>query len=178
MTAKNYTTEKASTISFKSAGQRIADYNARIEQVTPAVRKPVGIKTPIQLEKGTLFKMHYSLEDQITDNLRNLIMTNKGERLGNPAFGTDLRKTQFGQANKEDAEIEMMAKIQNAVQIFLPFVELADFSTAKLPPSMISSTTDPYSGFSGGALSVKLNYTVPQISNAQKSLTILLPMGV
>ena len=45
--------------------------------------KPIGISTP--LTKGfrnneSLFKMHYVLENQIDDNLKNLLMTKKGER--------------------------------------------------------------------------------------------------
>ena len=178
MTAKNYSTADSSTISFKSAGQRIDQYNARIEQDTTVVPVPIGIKTPLQLERGTLFAMHFDLSNQIADNLRNLIMTNKGERLGNPNFGTDLRKTQFNVANKEDAETEMMAKIQNAVRQFMPFVELVDFTTSQLPPSLVTSTTDPHSGFAGGALSVTITYSVPAISNVSKGLTLLLPMGV
>ena len=89
MTAKNYSNATSSTITFKSAGQKIQDYNNRIEQVEAPVRRPIGIKTPIRLKKGTLFDMSYEVSDQIADNLRNLLLTNKGERLGNPAFGTD-----------------------------------------------------------------------------------------
>jgi phage baseplate assembly protein W len=178
MTAKNYSTAAANTVSFKSVGQKITDYNQRIEKTQVIVQNPIGIKTPIQLNNGSLFSMHYKLSDQITDNLRNLIMTNKGERLGNPAFGTDLRKTQYNTANKEDAEIEMMAKIQNAVKIFMPFVQLENFTTTQLPPSMVTSTTDDWSGFAGGALSINVTYSVPQISTVQKGLTILIPMGV
>ena len=98
--------------------------------------------------------------------------------MGNPNFGTDLRKTQFNVANKEDAETEMMAKIQNAVRQFMPFVQLVDFTTSQLPPSLVTSTTDPHSGFAGGALSVTITYSVPAISNVSKGLTLLLPMGV
>src|SRR5210317_1481350 len=178
MTEKNYSTANSSTITFKSVGQKIQDYNNRIEQVESTARRPIGIKTPISLKKGTLFDMSYDISDQISDNLRNLILTNKGERLGNPAFGTDLRKTQYNVANKEDAEIEMMAKIQNAVRTFMPFVQLEDFTTSQLPPSLVTSTTDPHSGFAGGALSVNITYSVPQLTNARRGLTLLLPMGV
>lgn len=178
MTAKNYSTTASSTISFKSAGEKIREYNSRIEQTVEQIPIPIGIKTPIQLKKGTLFDMHYDLSKQVADNLRNLIMTNKGERLGNPAFGTDLRKTQYNTANKEDAEIEMMAKIQNAVRAFMPYVQLQNFTTSQLPPDLVSSTSSDHAGFAGGALSVNITYVVPQISNIQKGLTLLLPMGV
>ncbi len=176
-TKKNYSTENTTTISFKSVGEKLAEFENRIEREEPPPR-PIGIKTPIQLNGGTLFQMHFDLQDAVADNLRNLILTNKGERLGNPLFGTDLRKTQFNTPNKEDAEIEMMSKINTAVKNFMPFVNLVDFTTSQLPPSIASSTADPHSGFAGGALSVRITYTVPQISNVQRGLTLLLPMGV
>tara|TARA_A100001015_G_scaffold227772_1_gene257324 strand:+ start:126 stop:662 length:537 start_codon:yes stop_codon:yes gene_type:complete len=176
-TPKNYSTESTTTISFKSVGEKIAEFDSRIER-EEAPPRPIGIKTPIQLSVGSLFDMHFDLQDAVADNLRNLILTNKGERLGNPLFGTDLRKTQYDTPNKQEAEIEMMAKINSAVKNFMPFVNLVDFTTSLLPPSIASSTADPHSGFAGGALSVRITYTVPQISNVQRGITLLLPMGV
>jgi len=176
-TPKNFSTNETTTITFKSVGEKLTDFNKRIEKDTPAPR-PIGIKTPIQLKKGSLFDMHFDIQDAIADNLRNLLLTNKGERLGNPLFGADLRKTQYNTPNKEDAEIEMMSKINSACKAFMPFVQLVDFSTSVLPPSVASSTADPHSGFAGGAFSVRITYFVPQISNKQRGLTLLLPMGV
>ncbi len=176
MTRKDFGKGAASTISFKAAGQRIDEYNARFENTVPIVINPIGIKTPISMKSGTLFEMHYDLAENVVDNLRNLILTNKGERLGNPAFGTDIRKTQFGTANKEDAEIEMMAKIQNAVRAFMPFVTLQDFTTTQIPPELLSLNN--VDSFPGGALSVKVTFGIPQIDDRSRALTIILPMGV
>jgi phage baseplate assembly protein W len=176
MALRDFSTAQSSTITFKSAGDKIDAYNARYEQQIVPAKLPIGIKTPISLVQGTLFDMHYDLMDQVVDNLRNLILTNKGERLGNPNFGTDLRKTQFDVANKEEAEIEMMAKIQNAVKAFMPFVTLQSFTTSQIPQELVQINNAD--GFPGGALSVKLTFAVPQISNDSRAIAVLIPMGV
>lgn len=176
MASKNMS-NTSSTISFKSAGTKIDAYNAS-KNVETVQRPPIGIKTPLQLNNGDLFKMHYMLEDQIADNLRNLILTNKGERLGNPAFGTTLKRVQFDQPNKEDADIAAMATIQQAVRNFMPFVTLTDFTTTQLPPSMVNSDNADDSSYPGGALLIRITYTVPQIGNVLKGLQLMLPMGV
>ena len=178
MAIKNYSTEDSNTISFKAAGERIAEYESRYETTEETIPRPIGVKTPLSMKNGTLFKMTYDLQEAVADNLRNLILTNKGERLGNPLFGTDLRKTQYNVANKEDAEIEMMAKIQRAVKTFMPFVTLLDFTTSQLPPDLVSATNSNHAGFAGGALTVNITYSVPNISTKQRGLTLLLPMGV
>ena len=176
MTRKDLSKTASTSISFKSAGQKIDEYNSRYENQKPVVLKPIGIKTPVNLKNGTLFEMHYDLADNVVDNLRNLILTNKGERLGNPAFGTDLKRTQFSTANKEDAEIEMMAKIQNAVKTFMPFVALQDFTTTQIPPDLLDIKN--IGDFPGGALSVKISFGIPQLDEKTRALTIILPMGV
>jgi phage baseplate assembly protein W len=173
-TAKNLST--STTVTFKSVGSKIAAYNE--SQNTEEIQLlPIGIQTPLELNNGDLFKMHYRLEDQITDNLRNLIATNKGERLGNPEFGTNLKRVQYDAPNKEDAEIEMMAKISGAVSKFMPFVTLVDFTTTILPPSMLDAATDT-EGYPAGALLVRISYTVAQLGSGTRGLQLILPMGV
>ena len=176
MTTKDFSKTASTSISFKSAGTRIDDYNSRYENKVPVVLNPIGIKTPISMKKGSLFGVHFDLMDNVVDNFRNLILTNKGERLGNPMFVTDLRKIQFDTANKEDAEIEMMAKIQNACKLFMPFVVLQDFVTSQIPTELL--TLKDASSFPGGALSVKISFSVPQIDNKTRALSLILPMGV
>tara|TARA_B100001248_G_C27136742_1_gene342677 strand:- start:60 stop:590 length:531 start_codon:yes stop_codon:yes gene_type:complete len=176
MALRDFSTAQSTTTTFKSAGEKIDAFNSRYEQQVVPVKLPIGIKTPLRLTKGTLFEMHFDLMDQVVDNLRNLIMTNKGERLGNPNFGTDLRKTQFDVANKEDAEIEMMAKIQNAVKTYMPFINLEAFTTSQIPAELVQINNSD--GFPGGAISIKLTFNVPQISNESRAVAILIPMGV
>ena len=42
------------------------------------------------IDGSTLFKSSYLTKDQVISNVRNLILTNKGERIMNPDFGTNI----------------------------------------------------------------------------------------
>ena len=59
------------TISFKHVGKTIDDLRTEATGSTT----PIGIMTPLRLgKKGEgIFGMHFALQDQIRDNLRNLI---------------------------------------------------------------------------------------------------------
>ncbi len=77
---------------FKSSGFRTDD--RRFSKPLPTIKQPIGIKTP--LESGDdIFKMHTNPIRQLTDNLRNLIMTNHGERLGIFDCGANLNSVVF-----------------------------------------------------------------------------------
>lgn len=94
-------------------------------------RRPIGIKTP--LERGrdsgeTLFKMHFELEDQIKDNLKNLIMTQKGERLGFPDYGTNLRAIYSNTSISDEQIAEYAAnEIKQAALKYMPSINLVQF---------------------------------------------------
>jgi phage baseplate assembly protein W len=99
---------------------------------TLAVQKnPIGIKTP--LERGssygeTLFKMHFDITEQIQDNLKNLIMTQKGERLGFPDYGTSLRKIYSNVSITEDQVVDYASsEIKRVVAKFMPSINLTQF---------------------------------------------------
>ena len=109
------------------------EYKAKTLQ-TPL--KPIGIKTPLErgnTKKETLFKMHYDIVDQIEDNLKNLIMTQKGERLGFPDYGTNLREI-YSNNTLEENEIADIAsnEIQQVVQKFMPSLRLVEFYSNKI----------------------------------------------
>jgi len=173
MARKNLNLDTA--ISFRSVGEKLEEYNAR-KNITKQQKLPIGIKTPLELNRSGLFEMNYDLENQIKDNLRNLLLTNKGERLGNPAFGTDLRKIQFDISNKEEAALEMMAQIQNAVKTFMPFVQLQDFKTSEIESDVYARDTGCLGP--GGQIIIRLTYSVPQLNSNIIGLKIILPMGV
>ena len=176
MATRNRDTSAGGTISFKSVGDKLDEIIESDLNTAVSTKFPIGIKTPLELNSGELFKMHYDLGDQITDNLRNLILTNKGERLGNPAFGSNLKRVQMDSPNKEDAELQMMAKIQAAVKTFMPFVVLSDFTTSQLPPSMLAS--GPTDGYPGGALLVRITFSAPGAFAGTRGLQLILPMSV
>ena len=55
----------------------------------------IGISLPFNGPAGP-FNKTYSTQDQAKFDLINLLLTNKGERLFNPEFGTDLRNITLG----------------------------------------------------------------------------------
>jgi phage baseplate assembly protein W len=137
-------------LSFKDVG---VQFGAETVQTT-ATSFPIGFKTPLELdtENNSIFKMHYSLADQITDNLRNLILTNRGERLGLYDFGGNIRPllTEFG--NKEAFDQEAMKRIKATVSIYMPFVELIGYE----------SKADRRENVSTGIIKLLIAYRVPQ----------------
>jgi len=113
--------------------------------------KPLGIKTP--LERGSrksesLFKMHFDISKQIEDNFKNLIMTQKGERLGFPSFGTQLKEIYSNNNFTEDEIAEIASKeIENAVSEFMPNISLLEFYSQRLDLSQVKNNASNNSGF-------------------------------
>lgn len=109
-------------LSFKNVGVkgfRQEDVLTRNKSVLP-----IGIKTPV--ESGTdgfgIFAMHTDIKEQIADNLKNLVLTNWGERLGNYYFGANLRPLLADFSHKENFDEEAMVRINTAITKYMPFV--------------------------------------------------------
>ena len=157
---------------FKNTGinsnkdQKILEYNNN-KIVT---NLPIGITTP--LKKGyrnneSLFKMHFDLFDQLEDNLKKLLMTKKGERLGFSSFGTNLNDI-FSQSNINISDIEdqAMREINSAVSKFLPFINLINFSS-KVKEDLSNNQETSYE--------IIIKYTVPGLSKSKiRSLSLIL----
>jgi len=114
-------------ISFKSVGIKTTDplLNKTVE--TP----PVGIKTPVEIGVGRsgIFQMNFNPVDQIDDNLKNLILTNYGERLGNYFYGANLKPLTTELVSRPDFDSQAMSRITDAVRKYMPFVELDSFNS-------------------------------------------------
>jgi phage baseplate assembly protein W len=67
--------------------------------------------------------LSYSTEDQVISNLKNLILTRKGERIMQPEFGTTLQDSLFEQ-NTELLVTSIRNSIQDAVSFWLPYVSI------------------------------------------------------
>jgi phage baseplate assembly protein W len=83
----------------------------------------VGIKIPMLRDDGVLFDLSYSTEEQVISNLKNLILTRKGERIMQPEFGTTLQDSLFEQ-NTDLLVTSIRNSIQDAVKFWLPYVSL------------------------------------------------------
>jgi hypothetical protein len=56
----------------------------------------VGVQLPFGKNKG-LFSLSYTTEEQAISNLKNLLLTRKGERPFQPQFGSDVYSLMFEQ---------------------------------------------------------------------------------
>lgn len=90
-------------------------------------QKYVGVTFPIKLGNTGYFNQSTSIIEQVKSNFKNLILTRKGERVGLPTFGCDLTKVIFEQLDDAGQEQARVAIIE-AVDTWLPFLELVDFS--------------------------------------------------
>lgn len=136
--------------------------------------KPIGIKTPLEkgtTKKETLFKMHYNIVDQIEDNLKNLVMTQKGERLGFPDYGTSLREIYSNNTLSEDDIADIASnEIQNAVKNFMPSISLLEFYSSRVSNDNIKDNFSNESGFElANNLNNKIRIEDTQVNEINKS---------
>jgi phage baseplate assembly protein W len=120
------------------------------------LQKNIVIGVSLPFNAPGVFNKTYSTKEQIKSNLINLLLTDKGERIMNPEFGTDLRKSLFD--NITDSSIEVLkVKIIDAVNIFIPEIFLED---------VIIEPDNDYN-----ALNVTINYRLV-ISNTPDQVTV------
>ena len=90
--------------------------------------KNINIAFPFQdSTKGFYLKLNTLDRDAIKSDLMHLILTNKGERLYLPDFGTNLRKHLFDQFD-EITENEIKAEIVDAIKKYIPNLSITDVS--------------------------------------------------
>lgn len=147
--------------SFKSVGKTQDKVDE--ETLTPTLI-PYGIKTPLQLGSESIFSMNYSLADQFSDNLKNLILTNWGERLGLYNFGANLRPLTTEFVSQENFDNEAIVRIKNAVDRWMPFIDLENFS----------SSVDRINNKSTGVININITYNIPALNVIGRGLQITL----
>ena len=55
----------------------------------------IGVSLPLEYGKQGFFNKTKTFLEQTKSNVKNLLLTIRGERLGNPTFGSDLMRTSF-----------------------------------------------------------------------------------
>lgn len=150
-----------STYKFKSSGKTSEIIKSETQTYE---RIPVGIKTPLRLDEKNLFSMHYNNADQIHDNLRNLLLTNYGERLGSYYYGTNLRDLTSELTTIEEFDEEAMRQITRAVERWMPYVFLKNFS----------SNFNTEENKNVALLKIMITYSVPQLEIEDRKLKISL----
>ena len=152
--------------SFKNIGTM----TTQLQVTRPAAQTfPIGIKTPMEFGgNGNPYKMHTSVPDQINDNLRNMIFTSRGERIGKYDYGANLRQILADFATNIDVETLAMQSIMATVEKYMPFISLDTFEMQNIP-----STRNAQAKFQ-----IDIGYSVAKIgANNQKLKIILEVMG-
>jgi phage baseplate assembly protein W len=85
--------------------------------------KVLGIGVNTRSNSNGVFATNYTTLTQAKDNLKNLILTKKGERIMQPEFGCDVWKVLFEQISG-DIELTIEDTIVSAVSIWLPYLNI------------------------------------------------------
>ena len=91
-------------------------------------RVSVGLDLPVARQagdQGGYFATTKTTMDAIKNDIRLLLMTERGERLFQPFLGMNIRRFLFEQIT-DDTAIEIENDIVDTFQTWLPFVELRD----------------------------------------------------
>lgn len=147
---------------FKSSGK--TQEQRAIEALTQSAT-PIGIKTPIRLsDTDGLLSMNFSLADQINDNLRNLLMTNWGERVGHYDFGANLRPLTTELVSSDDFDSKAIERIRQTVGRWMPYIDLEDFS----------SDVDRNDNKNTGVINITITYNISTLNIRLKKLLVTL----
>jgi phage baseplate assembly protein W len=82
----------------------------------------IGISLPIQIG-NTAFNQTFTTSEQIKYNIKNLLLTKKGERIMQPEFGSGLQELLFD-FNDSTLATKIEDVIVESVDIWLPYVTI------------------------------------------------------
>jgi hypothetical protein len=82
-----------------------------------------GITLPVQRGNTGMFAQAFSSFEQAKTNLKNLLLTSKGERIQQPNFGTGLKSLLFEQNTDLLAE-NIQKVITSSVSFWLPYINI------------------------------------------------------
>jgi phage baseplate assembly protein W len=86
--------------------------------------KVLGIGINRSSDSNGIFAVNFTTLTQAKDNLKNLILTKKGERLMQPEFGCDVWKVLFEPLDGILVETNIETSIVEAVSIWLPYLNI------------------------------------------------------
>ena len=106
------------------------------------------------------------IDKQLSDNLRNLLLTNHGERLGYYDFGANLRPLVFD-LGTDEADQEAIRRIKRTTNKYMPFISLEGFQVF----------VDRKDNKAVAKVGVQITYKIPRLDAALRSLEVMLYMG-
>jgi len=117
----------------------------------------VGITLPIGHSREGFFNQSHTLIVQTISNLKNLLLTVKGERVGQPSFGSDIYNILFDNYNSE-FDLKVERAIKDSVATWLPHVLINNI--------IIDSEPD------NNLVRISISFSIVTDPNAVESLTL------
>lgn len=114
------------------------------------INNALGINLPFNGQSG-LFTSTYTTQQQALSNLKNLLLTSKGERVQQPKFGTDLIRLLF-EPNTDLIKQNVDDVIKLPVNRWLPYINIVEIKT-------ITAEENPDLGYN---ISITITFTVAQ----------------
>jgi phage baseplate assembly protein W len=96
----------------------------KVQDLTENDYKVLGIGINTTSNSNGIFSVNYTTLTQAKNNLKNLILTHKGERIMNPEFGCDIWKLLFEPIIEGDIDSKIERTIIDAVSIWLPYLNI------------------------------------------------------
>ncbi len=88
----------------------------------------IGLSFPLRKDKYNDFAMTKNSLQQARHNIKNLLLTYPGERVGQPEFGSKLRELCFEQIDDNLPE-RIEEEVRRAVSIWLPYISITEVQT-------------------------------------------------
>ena len=89
------------------------------------LQKNIGVGIPLPLGGTPIFANTFTTEEQALSNLKNLLLTRKGERPFQPLFGTDVPSFLFENITKNLLD-NLKAGLQKDIEFWLPYINIKD----------------------------------------------------
>ena len=85
------------------------------------LKKNTAIGVMLPMGGAPIFKSSYTTEEQAVSNLKNLLLTRKGERPFQPLFGTDIYSLLFEQIT-DDLQSTLDSSLRADINFWLPYI--------------------------------------------------------
>jgi phage baseplate assembly protein W len=114
----------------------------------------IGISLPIQIG-NVAFNQTFQTIDQVKSNIKNLLLTKRGERVMQPEFGSGLQEVLF-EFNDDDLSEKIETTITTAIERWIPSVSIE---------SILVESTDTLKDFN--QVNISLTFRVNGNQNVQ-----------
>jgi len=123
----------------------------------------VGLEFPLDHNLTGFFRQSKTIPQQVKSNIKNLLLTSKGERVFQQNFGCDLKNVIFEQIDIQSLD-EVDESIREALSTWLPYVNINDLI-------IVQNESNP------NEITISLEYSTALQPDALDNITFNLVVG-